>query len=78
MPDRIYYALPGYYTIGEEFDSLREAAIRAVGDILDADRSNRDRGTLVPLWRNIDVRLANENGDRILTRCKLTLEMEVL
>ena len=61
---RIYFAVPTAYTIGDTFESFREAyqAARTTIKVFDYGGCSR-------AW--VDVRVADETGDRIVHRVEV-------
>jgi len=67
---RVYFAVPTDYTIGDEYETFEEAVAEARDRIEDL----RPRGLDYDTREFVDVRVADENGDRPVWRVEVTRE----
>jgi hypothetical protein len=72
--ERVYFAIPTPYTIGESFDTLEAAVVEAATRVIEYDRSNRYKGTLIPTREVVDQRIADADGDRPVRRFTISME----
>lgn len=63
-----YFAIPGLYTIGDEFASLPEALAECGRRIEVIRARNTKEGTFVPEQLFVDERVRDETGDRPVRR----------
>ena len=65
VADRIYFAVPGHYTIGEEFETWAEAERFA------RERIRQIDGTCSMTREFVDVRVESQEGDRPVHRVEV-------
>ena len=68
MERTTYFAIPGHYTIGDEFPALDRAVLGAIDRILRYRETNAAHGTFIPERVFVDERVRDQDGDRPVRR----------